>query len=365
MKTMMIRRQRGSKLTKNKLSLATSSLLGLSLLGGCTSPSEGVKKAQVFGATATEFRQKTDLLANDIYESCLRKARFYRIYPQSMRPEQAPDQGRLDALTDCETFNRPAAISASNANALIADYVEAIGALADDKQVEFGEQLGAVTNSLNNFAIPIPNQPPITLSPEAINTGAKIANFVFTWAANHYRTGQLSKAMICTDPALQTYSKGLRETYTNGYINGILEQEKSVIRRYFNYYAIVFAKQPNNTAASEALDQSSYNALLPAIQNGLAAQSYLQIIKKTADTNTRIANIFRQSDGSPTNAACQAYLEPPKNQSKAEASSGSSKVFEITQMSPLQKIALAKVIDDYQRDVIPLLQKMKTVGKTH
>ena len=214
----------------------------------------------------------------------------------------------------------------------------------------------------NNFQLILRN-----LEPLASVTGDISFEFRYnyTWAANHYRTGQLSKAMICTDPALQTYSKGLRETYTNGYINGILEQEKSVIRRYFNYYAIVYAKQPNNTAASEALDQSSYNALLPAIQNGLAAQSYLQIIKKTADTNTRIANIFRQSDGSPTHAACQAYLEPPKNQSKAEASSGSSKVFEITQMSPLQKIALAKVIDDYQRDVIPLMQKMKTVGKTH
>ena len=327
--------------------------------------SEGVKQAQLYGATAAEFRQKTNKLANDIYESCLRRARFYRIYPQSLRPDQAPDQGRLEALTDCETFNRPAAISAANANTIITDYVVAIGSLADNKQVEFGEQFDAVASSLNTFAIPVPNRQPITLSPEAINTGVQIANFVFTWAANRYRTGELAKAMICTDPALQTYSRGLRETYSNGYINGILEQEKSVIRRYFNYYSLVFSKQPNNTAASAALDQSSYDALLPAIQNGLAAQSYLKIIKTTADTNTKIANIFRQSGDSPTDAACQAYLEPRKNNSKAESPTGKSKGFEFTRLSLPQKAALAKVVSDYRRDVIPLLQKMQPIGEAN
>jgi hypothetical protein len=336
------------------------------LLGGCSTASEGIKQAQLFGSTAGDFKEKSDMLAKDIYTSCIRKARFYQVYPTSDGIKKA-DETRFNALNDCEIYNRPAAGNAANANAVITNYVVAIASLASNKQVDFSNQLEQVSTSLKNFKVPVGNTS-LELQPEAINTGIKIANFVLTLATNHYRGVQISKAMICIDPSLQTYAKGLRETYEKGYINGILDQEESMIRAYYNYYARILSKQPSSpekATALEALDKSSYDALLPAIQNRLAAKSYLNVITATADTNTKIANVFRQSIKLPTEAECQVYLTPQKSQDKANSAQLNSKNVDIARLTPTQKMMIAQILGAYQRNIAPMLKTKMTASAPH
>ena len=348
----------GNAKDASRLISALVAALALSGFTGCTKPSEGLTAAQSLGASADALKSSTDKLANDIYLSCIRKTRYYRVYPDLTMPRRDADEERANALAGCEQFNRVSASNAVIANDLIYNYIKAIGELSLDKQVQFNSEFEAVAKALDNFQIPGTS---VKLSPESTKTGAQIASFVFEWAASRYREGELAQAIVCVDKPLQAYSTELRRVYTEGYINGILGLEKARIRHYYKFYSGLLAVKEPNVSSMQKLDGDSYDAYLPAIQNELAARSYLELIKATADAHTKVSKIFIASGYSDSDRTCASFFNPrpAKQPIQRSHSNPQSLNISLTKLPPKERLNLAMILLDFQQKAEPLIQAIK------
>jgi hypothetical protein len=287
----------------------------ISLLTGCGDSAQGVKLAKEFGQTADEFKEKTDKLANDIYASCIRRARYIDLVAV---PGREADEVRFEALKNCELLNKPTATRAVMANTVVYDYIKAVGHLAGDKNVSFQSELEEVRTSLINLG---QTQLPFVLPEQAVNQGITIANAVFEWAAKSYRNIELSKAVICTKEPLKAYTTGLGQAYDSGYINGILANEEDTVRRYFNGIATSqTASLKNSTKVMvvrdyEALNSNSYDSLMTVRNNRAAAARYIKVLSLTATANADIADELSKAGYIVKPEQCSAYLKPPAGQS--------------------------------------------------
>jgi hypothetical protein len=104
-----------------------------------------IKSAQDFGLMSAEFETNTDKLADDLYNSCIRRISYFAV--------REGTEARDEALVNCENLNKPAVGQAKNANKIITDYVKSIGQLAADDLVKFDDEFNQIKDSLNNFSI--------------------------------------------------------------------------------------------------------------------------------------------------------------------------------------------------------------------
>ena len=285
-------------------------LAGVSFLAGCGETSQGVKLAKAFGQTADSFQEKTDRLANDIYTSCVRNARYISLVPV---PQREPDEARMLALQLCEEEYKPTSQRAAMANKVVTDYIRAVGHLAGDKNVQFVSEFETIKKSLVGL---LNTGLPFQVRSEAVQQGVLIANAVFEWMANKYRNVELSKAVICTNEPLMIYLKGLSYAYDTGYINGILADEERSVRKYYGSLAAdqVGSLRNTNNAIKvrdyEALNANSYDALMAIRNNRAAAQGYIRILGLTIKANAEIASALTKSGYQVSPKQCTAYLTP-------------------------------------------------------
>ncbi len=318
------------------------------LISSCGSNS-AIKSAQRFGSLAAQFQDNTNKLANDIYDSCVRRVRYIQV--------DVNNQERNDALKNCEDLNKPAAARARDANKLVTYYMEAIGKLASDDIVSFDDELDRIQDSLNGLSIPTKNGNSITLPNNAVNTGTSIAKFIFGWAVNKSREGTLREAITCTNMPLQTYTDGLELTFQGGYTNGVLEQELSRINSYYDYYATILRAEEGSDKDFRAIQSESFNAIEPVLQRRNAALTYIAIIDRTSNAHAELAKLFLGDEDPPSESSCTKYLSDNLSDSDLESLENQQKLnfdFTLRELSQMKQIAI-----NYQREVEPLLIKME------
>jgi hypothetical protein len=322
------------------------------VLNSCAA-NPGINSAQHFGAMSTQFKEDTNKLADDIYDSCIRRVQFYRTDANEIR--KARDQAWLD----CNTYNKPAANSARAANQIVVDYAEAIGKLSSNEVVTFDNELKNVGSALKRLSIPTGSGVSVSLPSSAVDTGVQIAGFLANWAANNYRVGKLSEAITCTNEPLQAYTEGLGYALREGYIQGILQQELNQAQFYYDDYTAIAKKEGGTWRDFNSLSKESYNAVLPILQRRNAALSYIAIIDRTAKAHAELTTIFLDGRKPLTtqSTACKTYL--------ALSSSGSDSPPLISQslsgkeLSPQKMMQVQKVLIAYRNDVTPLLERME------
>ena len=334
-----------------------AAVVGISLLTGCGDSAQGVKLAKEFGQTADEFKEKTDKLANDIYASCLRRARYIDLVAA---PGRDADEVRLKSLQSCELFNKPTAARAVVANTVVIDYIRAVGHIAGAKNVSFQSELETVRKSLINLG---QTGLPFALSEQVVNQGIRIANAVFEWAAKSYRNVELSKAVICTKEPLTAYTTGLAQAYDRGYINGILDNEEETVRRYYNGLATSqTASFRNSTKVMvvrdyEALNSNSYDSLMAVRNNRAAAARYIKVLSLTAKANAEIADELTKAGYTVKPEQCSAYLKPPEGQ--PPVSSLQTKPSHQPDLSLWEKRQITHILTKYNSQVRHELDQIK------
>ena len=331
------------------LGLVLTSSLALSSCGA----NPGISSAKRFGAMSAQFRDDTNKLADDIYDSCIRRVQFYRTDVSQLR--EARDQAWLD----CDRFNKPAASKARTANQIVVNYAEAIGKLSSDEIIIFDKELENVGTALKGLSIPTGSGASVTLPSGAVDTGVKIVSFLASWAANNYRIGRLSEAITCTNEPLQAYSKGLGFALREGYIQGILQQELNQAQFYYNDYAAIAKAQGGTWRDFNGLSKESYNAVLPILQRRNAALSYIAIIDRTANAHEELAKIFLDGRAPVTSEsnACMTYYSVSSSNSNALGSR--SKPLSRQEFTPQELMRVRKVLIAYHRDISPLLSTME------
>jgi hypothetical protein len=314
---------------QNKIRLLALVLSSSTVLFGCNTPDPAISSAKQFGMLSSDFSSKTDKLSNDIYDSCLRRISYFSV-------RQGTTQ-RDKALANCENSNKPTAARTKSATRLVTNYVTSIGSLASDNPTKFDDEFNSLKDSLNR--------------------GTQIANLIFGWVVNQRRKGSLREAIVCTDQPLQEYSTGLNAAFRKGYIDGILEDERKTAISYYDFYLAKLQKNGSERDFLE-LEKSSSQVIQQFAVRRDSAESYIAIIDKTAKMHTELKQIFSENVKPPSETACNAYFQAT-NSSSAKALPGkqisySNLPLTVKEMAEIRKIAL-----NYQKEIAPLLKKMK------
>lgn len=297
---------------------------------------------------AHQFQVNTNRLADDIYDSCLRTAFFFSI------DSAAALQARNQQIDLCESEGRRTAEKARIANQIVVDYIQSIGALAAGHQVSFNAELATVEASLANLSATSGLLP---IKPEVMGAGSMIARMVYNWAGNSYRHGALATAIACSDQPLRTYTNGLDYAYREGYINGLLETERSRVQSFYNYHASLMRARRASEQEFLNLQKDSLAAILPVLQRRTAAFAYLSIIRATADANSSMTKLFAKTGSAASMSTCAAYFL--KGRSTAAAFLPSQRAAALASLNPEQRQKLREILLSYRHQVKPMLQAME------
>lgn len=327
-------------------------------LGGCGfGNSKGVDIAKEFGSLSAQFNANTEKLANEIYNSCVR-----RIAYQQAWSARGAENVQL-AFDECNTLNRQASANAIKANQVAVDYIQSIGALAQDDVVDFSGELAEVESALTNFSIPQDNGDPIRLPASAVRIGSQIANFLFGWVAKQKREGALSQAIICSKEPFEKYSNGLKEVYTLGYIDGILKAEYDRMRDYYATYQARARDTGEGLMVLRQLEQDAYNSTLSlnALQD--AARGYLKIIDTTLKSHNQLAAMFQGGSSGPSKSTCAQYFGTSVSSSTTPVPDSLLKN-SFSELSPSQKVRVSNILFQYHNSIAPIIDDMTQLLNT-
>ncbi|MGB5772077.1 MAG: hypothetical protein WBM32_19755 [Crocosphaera sp.] len=328
----------------SKLAIFITSSILISSCG--TDPA--IRQAQEFGKLKETFENNTNRLAEEFYLSCIRRLAYFAV--------REGTTGREQALESCETRNKPTVKEVKDANKIIINYINSIGKLAADDLVNFDDEFENIKNSLNNLAIPT-SSGNVTLPSGAVNTGTKIASFIFGWATNQYRTGVLREAIVCTDSPFQSYSDGLQFIYNRGYINGVLLDEQIEARSYYNAY-ITRLRGTGTDRDFMELERESSQAEQFFVKQRNLAEDYITIIDVTAKAHGQLKDLFANSSDAPSEESCAVYLEAKDSENNTTSVDSSERP--LNEPLTLEELTqVRKIASDYQREIKPILERMQ------
>ena len=316
-----LRRKAGYKCSRRRL--ISASLAGISLIAGCGDASLGIKLAQAFGQTANTLEEQANSLAEDVYTSCLRGARYITIMPIATgkdSKDRRQGEEREDAMANCEKENRAAIQNLKAANGVIINYVRAIGRLAGDASISFRPEIETTATSLGALS----KTAGININEATKSKGISIATFLVEMTSSRYRNTELAKAVICTQQPLKEYTEGLSKAYEEYYVNGLLETEGKMAKRYYAYLASIRSaleaqsKTPPSALEYETIDQNSYAAAIASMERRDAARRILRAMLLTAETNSTIASELQKSGYRISPSECRIFLKHPSSQTSVQ-----------------------------------------------
>ena len=242
-------------------------------LYGCSlGNNTGLNNAKKFESLSAQFDANTGKLASEIYNSCIR-----RIAYQQAWTSKGADLVEM-ALKDCNELNRKESVNAIKTNKLAVAYIQSIGSLAQDGVADISSELDEVESALTNFSIPQVDGSLIQLPASAVSTGKQISKFLYEWVGDRDREGSLAQAIVCSKEPFEKYLNGLKELYTLGYIDGLLQAEYDRMRDYYETYQAKARKQKEGLMVFRQLDQDAFNSTTAINSLQDAARGHLKII---------------------------------------------------------------------------------------
>jgi hypothetical protein len=309
--------------------------------------------AEKYGLMAAEFQDSTSKLANDIYDSCVRKTKFY---PMNFADSQTLQREEIEK---CDSLYKPVAGKAQIANQVIVDYMTAVGQLASDNSVNFNKSLANIGTALKSLAIPTKNTP-VTLNSTEVDAGINIVGFFLNLAKQDFQRDNLKEAILCTNEPVQTYSKGLTSVFQDGYIGGILKLEQDRVVDYYQSYASLIKDEEGKVDDFITLEKEYASALDSVLEKRNAALSYITIINKTAEKHGQLKAIFTKDDRpvaeEQLKATCQKYFA--RKEEQPTSSNSFQDTEENKQISDAQIKKVRALALQYASDIEPLIKEV-------
>jgi hypothetical protein len=243
----------------------------------------------------TNIKNYSDGLAQDIYDSCLRRINYIILTtPQGT-------QIREDTLQGCNTYNKPNVSKVKEAHSVLLQYMTTLGQVASGQTVSFNDNITNLQTALVNLKVGS-----FEFSQPTVEAGANIFQIIINTLSKENRERALKKAILCSNDSLQTYitgnatfdgknppSAGLIKLVTDGYLEGILKIEKAQINSYYQTYFSQI-RESNGSSVSAALQvQKDYNQAMQIVQRKIdTAQNYISVLQTTAETHNQLKNEF-------------------------------------------------------------------------
>lgn len=286
------------------------------LLNSCDSNFKSVES--FVNNNKSGIKTYADILAQDIYDSCLRRANYIPLINKN------GIELRETAIEECNKFNKPNIELVKEANDVLLNYMTVLGQVASGKTVSFDKNISELQTALTGLKIGNSK-----LSEPTVTAGTNILSILVNALSKSEREKALKKAILCSDDSLQNYitgsptskedkslSGGLIGIAQDGYISksGILEIEKTTIDGYYKTYFSAIEKSNGSQIAAELEAQKDYNKAIEIIQNKRDnAESYIKILTATAKAHHQLKNEF-QGTGKDTisteevNELCRSVL---------------------------------------------------------
>lgn len=308
------------------------------------------------------IKNSSDLLAQDIYESCLRRVNY------TMLTARNGIETRENTLQGCNSENKPNISRVKSANSVLLDYMKQLGQVASGKTVSFDENITDLQTALINLKVGS-----FTLPKTTVQAGINVFQILVNALSKEKRGRALKKAILCTDDSLQSYitgnstfkenqqqNGGLINIAQDGYIDGILEIEKTQINNYYETYFATLrtSTQPQIAVALEV--EKDYNEAMTIVQEKKDnAQNYIDVLQATAKAHSQLKDVFqgRGKDAISTEEIkqlCQPVLAEREND--LETNNLSTKL----DLKESEMIKAQEILSEYSQTVI-FLQKDRTL----
>lgn len=341
------------------------------LLSSCGRDFPSVQK---FGQMTTTLEQASSNMADDIYNSCITRTKYIPFWQVQDSSGSSQLHLREQQEKSCDEYNKPASIAVKDANALLIDYIKALGKLASGDTVSFDKNFTALGESLKNLKVPRAEGKPFSFNNSNIDAGISIAKFITNAITREFRREKLKQAILCTDKDIQTYigevstssakdsvselpaTGGLIALTQNGYVDGILQEEEKRIRNYFLVYTKVIEGGLNDRDIDFIELERSYNNAMDSLRSRRdAAQNYVEILRLIAQMHTKLKAEF-QDEGKDrmSEEQLKGYCQDVFT-SKADKAANKEKV---VTYDPEKLRKVENIISEYTKTLEPLIKKL-------
>lgn len=359
-------------------------LLPLSLMvASCETNFENIEK---FGSRSALVREKSASMAEDVYQSCLRKAKYTipdnennrDSFVRSLRILERQDPNLQAEEDKCQQDPYQKAVEEiEDANSVLIEYMIALGKLASDDAVSFEQNLAKLEVSLQNLNTTLASVTAISsdttsmFQEEEINAGLAIARFVFNQLVTKFRQDNLQEAIVCTNQSIQDYIPGLISITRDFYIDGILRSEELENYQYhsnFVQYTVPDGKsvnvstqgqkfenlstqeQTNQILALYIFKQEYLTAVNTIEEKKVAANAYVKILEETAEAHQKLFEELNEPaiDEKEIEVSCQEYFAEIKNDVSPQTST--------LTLQQLKKVD--RIVMEYTNEIEPHIKKL-------
>jgi hypothetical protein len=317
-------------------------------------------------------KEALPVIANDIYLSCLREARYKSIsilppessdslspvekneivakinaLEQQISKLRVPDQtlveelkklklqlltsnselidlqSRLEAQKKCDIEAQKIGPQMIVGNSIIILYIQKLGEIASEDLIDFNSQfdeLKVKSDSLSDelFGLLQTTQGEQGLIKKQVNAGLDLANFILKEIFEGKRRDTLSEVIPKANIPLKTYAMGLETVVQKVYIDTYLRSEEAAVDNYFIDYIeeILDSKtrKEGNSVITLAntlisLDQDRWNPKKDEIQKRRdLAYTYISLLKTIVSSHEELAAIYNEGK-QPSTKALESLLD--------------------------------------------------------
>ena len=327
-----------------------------------------IKTAQKFGEVSDQLGQLNAEVAKDIYESCARSSVWLA------RGTSGTRQNMRSALQNCDEIFRPNSVNTEIAGNLLIEYVRAIGTLATEDRETVGTRFEDIGKALKEIKIETGGseaEPSVfQLQPDTVETGVRIATFITNFILSDFRRRNLKTAIVCTDPAIQSYSSDLAHFINEFYIKNLLDDEINSVTRYFAGYRSPLTDTTNlllDSGSPEVFtslqdtqlnrDQALRAEISKIIDKKNIGATYVTLVQTTAAAHADLKRIFNDGEDeiSPElSTRCNEYFN--EEASNAETSRTLERDFMNQQISQSELKQVREVAEAYIEQVKLLIE---------
>lgn len=210
------------------------------ILGSCGSNAD-LAKVREFSQLSSSAKDALPKIANDVYLSCLRAARYRAVStlpPKSGNTlQQTSDRldDRTEAQKECDKTARNLGPKMKKGNGVIVLYMQKLGDLASENLTNVDPEFNQLKQSSGELGEALGKQG-LALQPEQITAGLDIFKFLTQGILDGKRVNTLSEVIPALDQPLQLYSDGLKVVVDRVYIGQYLRSEEAGLNNYYKDY---------------------------------------------------------------------------------------------------------------------------------
>lgn len=318
---------------------------------------------------ANKIEKQSGEMATDFYASCMRRARIPRTrFPGITNTREVEEQ-------KCRANTYPAITTIKDANAVLINYLRTLAKLAgdgssvieSDNREALQRSLTSLPTALASAGVTVPE--PVTAIAEQ---GAPILEAIFNAIADEIRQDTIVPVMVCTDPVVQDYTKGLEEIAAVVYVNQ-LRAEAEQQTKYFTELTPRIAGldfPPSEALNALNLDRVYNDAIDQINARKEFAASFENVLVETRNAHERITLVFAQKldltqqkpATSSSNSEPEVEIVESKRQEFCDDRAVNSRSDQAAlHLTPSDAEKIVNILKDYERATAPLLEKMNQV----